>query len=158
MAYTCDCMIPFSRQTPLGHISCAWLAPMLNNIKSSSPRFNTPIVSVMNLTDKNNHNRSLFCMQITRMISNKWLFHCCFLWRLYGPQITATRVWISAWAYLKVVSSWTSPHYLWRLLGPFSLTCAQKWQWNINHQPINTIVFCNWSWCTVVIKAYGVQA
>ena len=34
---------------------------------------------------------------------------------------------ISAWAYLKVVSSLTSPHYLWRSLGPFSLPCAQKW-------------------------------
>jgi len=37
------------------------------------------------------------------------------------------RVRISAWAYLKVVSSLTSFHYLWRLLGPFSLPCAQKW-------------------------------
>jgi hypothetical protein len=27
----------------------------------------------------------------------------------------------SAWAYMKVVSSLTSPHYLWRSLGPFSL-------------------------------------
>jgi len=30
-------------------------------------------------------------------------------------------------SYLKVVSSFTSPHYIWRSLGPFSLPCAQKW-------------------------------
>ena len=33
----------------------------------------------------------------------------------------------SAWAYLKVASSMTSIHYLWRSLSPFSLPCAQKW-------------------------------
>jgi len=27
------------------------------------------------------------------------------------------------WAYLKVVSSLTLLHYLWRLLGPFNLAC-----------------------------------
>ena len=31
---------------------------------------------------------------------------------------------ILAWSYLKVVSSLTSLHYLWRLLSPFSLPCA----------------------------------
>jgi hypothetical protein len=44
-----------------------------------------------------------------------------------GLQITNTRVRISAWAYLKFVSSLTSPHYLWRSLGPFSLPCTQMW-------------------------------
>ena len=34
---------------------------------------------------------------------------------------------ISAWAYLKVVSSLTSLHSLWKSLGPFSLPYAQKW-------------------------------
>ena len=33
-----------------------------------------------------------------------------------------------AWAYLKVVSSLTSLHHLWRSLGPFNLPCAQKWR------------------------------
>ena len=34
---------------------------------------------------------------------------------------------ISAWAYLKGVSSLTLLHYLRRSLSPFSLLCAQKW-------------------------------
>ena len=34
---------------------------------------------------------------------------------------------ILALAYLKVVSSLTSLHHLWRSLGPFNLPCAQKW-------------------------------
>ena len=34
---------------------------------------------------------------------------------------------ITAWAYLKGVSSFTSLHYLCRSLGPFSLPCTQKW-------------------------------
>ena len=29
---------------------------------------------------------------------------------------------------VKIVSSLTSPHYIWRSFGPFSLPCAQKWQ------------------------------
>ena len=40
---------------------------------------------------------------------------------------------ISAWAYLKGVSSLNSLHYLCRSLGPFSLPRAQKWPQNINH-------------------------
>jgi len=31
--------------------------------------------------------------------------------RLFAPEITTTRVLISAWAYLKIVSSFISPHY-----------------------------------------------
>ena len=38
-----------------------------------------------------------------------------------------THVRIPALSYLKVVSSFTLSHYLWRSLGPFSLPCAQKW-------------------------------
>jgi len=34
---------------------------------------------------------------------------------------------ISAWAYVKDVSSWTWLHYLWRSLGPFGLSYAQQW-------------------------------
>ena len=37
------------------------------------------------------------------------------------------RVQIPVWAYLKVVSSYTSSHYLWKSLGPFNLPYAQKW-------------------------------
>ena len=42
-------------------------------------------------------------------------------------SLADTRVRISAWAYLKGVSSLSSLHYLWRSLGPFSLPCALKW-------------------------------
>jgi len=53
-----------------------------------------------------------------------------------------TRVRIPAWAYLKVVSSWTSLHYLWGSLGPFSLPRAQKWPWNINHHHYHHRLVC----------------
>jgi len=52
-------------------------------------------------------------------------------WRWNTLQICpcwdSTQVRISAWAYLKAVSSLTSLHYLWPALGPFSLPCAQTW-------------------------------
>ena len=34
--------------------------------------------------------------------------------------------------YQKGVSYFTSPYYLWRSFGPFSLPRAQKWSWNSN--------------------------
>ena len=39
------------------------------------------------------------------------------------PPVFATR----RWHVRKVISSFTSSHYLWRSLGPISLPCAQKW-------------------------------
>jgi len=46
---------------------------------------------------------------------------------LLSNIVTTTWLRTSAWGYLKGVSSLTSLHYLWRSLGPFSLSCAQKW-------------------------------
>ena len=46
--------------------------------------------------------------------------------QIFSP-ITTTLVRISAWAYLKGVSSSTSLHYLWRSLVPLGLSYAQKW-------------------------------
>jgi len=54
-------------------------------------------------------------------------------WYCVEPWITTTWVRISAWAYLKVVSSLISLHYIWRSLGSFSLPCAQKGPKNTNH-------------------------
>jgi len=41
--------------------------------------------------------------------------------------ITVQPPYDTAWASLKDVSSLTLPHYLWRLLGPFNVLCAQMW-------------------------------
>jgi len=35
---------------------------------------------------------------------------------------------LQPWLCQNGVLSFTLPHYLWSLLGPFSLPCAQKWQ------------------------------
>ena len=47
-------------------------------------------------------------------------------------SLTITWGRISAWPNLEGVSSFTSLHYLWRLLSPISLPCAQKWP--LKHQ------------------------
>ena len=46
---------------------------------------------------------------------------CVWWWRGYLPRIH----------YIYINKELVN--YLWRLLGPFSLPCAQKWPWNINH-------------------------
>jgi len=86
---------------------------------------------------------SLRCHMSKRPLScHIIIFHCEFSSKL-GPKMClgclhglAVACWTtdhyhpcsnSGWAYLKVVSSLTLPHYLWRSLGLFSLPCAQKW-------------------------------
>jgi len=51
--------------------------------------------------------------------------HLINLRRLAYPYTFCPQHNLPEWAYLKVVSSLTSLHYLWRSLGPFSLPCSQ---------------------------------
>jgi len=42
-------------------------------------------------------------------------------------------VWTSARLYLKGVSSFTLPHYIWKSISPYNLPCAQRLPWNNKH-------------------------
>ena len=56
------------------------------------------------------------------------------------------------WAYLKVVSSFTSPHYLWRSLGPFSLPKVA-----VKHQSSSSSVFNKYTTATSTLSTqYGI--
>jgi len=112
----CSKVAPFKQKTPRPSLS---KTPMTTSWEWTKSKKEPDDIN----SELFNHSKSIFSRPLAIIINSSFEHQVPI--ETLGEE-TPTRVRILPLAYLKGVSYLPSLHYRWRLLGPFSLPCAQK--------------------------------